>query len=296
MSRILVVDDESVDRELAQRCLRGVDGLEVLLASNGREALEAVAREQPDLVLTDLRMPRMNGVELVEQMVAEHPLIPVMLMTSQGNERIAVQALQAGAASYVPKSDLDEMLSDTVEQLLQVAEARRSRAKVLQFLSRFETHFELVNDLELITAVVAYIEDNLARLGFASKSVRTQIGMALMEAIANAMLHGNLEVGSELRRTDRDAFDALVEERRSNEPYASRRVRCEAKESREHVEYTIADEGPGFDSSNLPDPTDAANLLVVGGRGIMLMKTFMDEVRFSDNGACVTLVKGATGS
>jgi len=293
MTKILVVDDETVDQELAERCLQSIDGLEVLFASDGEEALETIEREHVDLILTDLRMPGIDGLELVERLSAEHPLIPVMLMTSQGNEQIAVRALQAGAASYVPKHDLKKSLADTVEQMLLVAEARRSHAEILQFMSRFETHFELVNDPALITPVVAYVEDNLRRLGFATEAVRTQIGMALMEALANAMLHGNLEVGSELRRTDRGAFDALVAERRSSEPYASRQVRCEARESPECVEYTIADEGPGFDPSALPDPTDPANLLAVTGRGIMLMKNSMDEVEFSDNGSRVTMIRQA---
>ena len=295
MTKILVVDDERVDRELVARCLRDVDDLEIEFASNSEEALVAVDRDEPHLVLTDLRMPGMDGVELVERLSAEHPLVPVMLMTSQGNEKIAVRALQAGAVSYVPKRDLKESLADTIEQMLLVAEARRSHAEILQFLNRFETHFELLNDPKLITPVVAYVEDNLQRVGFATEAVRTQIGMALMEALANAMLHGNLEIGSELRRTDREAFDALVAERMSSEPYASRRVRCEAKESPERVEYTIADEGPGFDPSVLPDPTDSANLLEVAGRGIMLMESFMDEVEFSDNGACVTMMRRAPG-
>ena len=293
MTRILVVDDERVDQELAERGLRSIDALDVLFASHGEAALKIVEREQPDLVLTDLRMPGMDGIGLVERLAAEHPLIPVILMTSQGNEHIAVRALQAGAASYVPKCDLLETLADTVEQILLVAEARRSHAEILRCLSRLETHFELVNDPALITRLVAYIEDNLEHLGFATETVRTQIGMALMEALANAMLHGNLEVGSELRRTDRDAFDALVAERRSSEPYASRRVRCATKETPGCVEYTIVDEGPGFDPTGLPDPTDPANLLAVAGRGIMLMKNFMDEVEFSDNGSCVTMVRRA---
>jgi len=293
MTKIVVVDDESTDQELAARSLRSIDDLEILFASHGEEAMDVVAREAPDLVLTDLRMPGIDGVELVERLTGQYPLIPVILMTSQGNEQIAVRALHAGAASYVPKRDLKETLADCVERILMVAEARRARAKILRFLNHFETHFELVNDLELITPVVAYIEDNLQRVGFANDTVRTQIGMALMEALANAMLHGNLEVSSELRRTDRAAFDALVAERRSTEPYASRRVRCTTKESSECVEYTIADEGPGFDPSTLPDATDAANLLEVSGRGVMLMRSFMDDVQFDDNGSRVTMVKRA---
>jgi CheY-like chemotaxis protein/anti-sigma regulatory factor (Ser/Thr protein kinase) len=291
--KILVVDDDAVDREMARRCLREIDELEVISAHDGEEALEAAAREQPDVVLTDLRMPGISGLELVERLADEYPLVPVILMTSQGNEQIAVEALHAGAASYVPKSDLPYGLAETVEQILAVVEARRSRRQVLQFLTACETRFELVNDPELITPLAAYVEDNLERLGFARRALRAQIGVCLMEAVANAMLHGNLEVDAALRRRDRDAFDRQVRERRESEPYASRRVVCEARESPTKVQYTVADEGPGFDVSALPDPTDAGNLLEVGGRGIMLMRTIMDEVAYADGGSRVTMIKHA---
>ena len=293
MTKILVVDDDSVDRDLARRCLPDIGDLEVVFATDGREALDAVARERPDLIVTDLRMPRLTGLELVERLAEERPSIPVILMTSQGNEQTAVRALHAGAASYVPKRDLADTLADTVEQILMVVDARRSRTHVLQFLEHFETRFELVNDPELITSLVAYVEDNLERLGFAGKQVRSQVGISLMEALANAMLHGNLEVDPGLRRTDRDAYNREVHERRVLEPYASRRVLCEARESPRRVEYTISDEGPGFDASQLPDPTNSVNLLSVGGRGVMLMRTFMDEVPFGNNGSRVTMIKNA---
>ena len=146
MPRILIVDDEDIDREAAQRYLRPLEALEVFLATEGNQALELVASHAPDLMLTDLRMPGMDGLELVEHMRSEYPLVPVILMTSQGNERIAVQALQAGAASYVPKRELKEELVDTVLQVLEVAEARQSRSKLLGYLQVRETSFDLEND------------------------------------------------------------------------------------------------------------------------------------------------------
>ena len=291
--KILVVDDDDVDREMAQRCLAEIGDLEVMLARDGDQALEIVARERPDVVLTDLRMPGINGLELVERLADEHPLVPAILMTSQGNEKIAVEALQAGAASYVPKADLAYGLADTVEQILAMVEERRSRHQVLRFLTGCETRFVLVNDPELITPLAVFVEESLERLGFGTKALRSQVGVCLIEALANAMLHGNLEVDSALRRSDRNSFDSMVGDRRDREPYSSRRVRCEARESATRVEYTVADEGPGFDPADLPDPTDPSNLLVVSGRGVMLMKTMMDEVTYTDGGSRVTMIKHA---
>ena len=293
MPRILIVDDEDIDREAAERYLRPLEDLEVLLATEGNQALELVATDAPDLMLTDLRMPGMDGLELVEHMRSEHPLVPVILMTSQGNERIAVQALQAGAASYVPKRELKEELVDTVLQVLEVAEALQSRSKLLGFLQSRETSFELENDPALIFTVAAFLQDSLERLDFANDTVRSQVGMALVEAISNAMIHGNLEVDSSLRQTDRSGYERLIGERRAQEPYASRRVHCTSRETTEEIVYVFADEGPGFDPQMIPDPTDPANILRASGRGIMLMRTFMDRVEFSAKGNQITLSKRA---
>jgi len=293
MPRILIVDDEDIDREAAERYLRPLGDLEVLLATEGNQALELVASHAPDLMLTDLRMPGMDGLELVEKMRSEHPLVPVILMTSQGNERIAVQALQAGAASYVPKRELKEELVDTVIQVLEVAEARQSRSRLLGYLLGRETSFDLENDPALIFTVAAFLQDSLERLGFANDTVRSQVGMALVEAISNAMIHGNLEVDSDLRKTDRSGYERLIGERRKQKPYSARRVRCACRETTEEVVYVFADEGSGFDPSTIPDPTDPANILRASGRGIMLMRTFMDRVAFNDKGNQITLSKRA---
>jgi anti-sigma regulatory factor (Ser/Thr protein kinase) len=61
--------------------------------------------------------------------------------------------------------------------------------------------------------------------------------------------------------------------------------------SREQATITIRDEGPGFDPSSLPDPTDPENIGKISGRGLLLIRTFMDDVRFNETGNEITLVK-----
>jgi anti-sigma regulatory factor (Ser/Thr protein kinase) len=116
--------------------------------------------------------------------------------------------------------------------------------------------------------------------------------MALEEALVNAMYHGNLEVSSELRsQGDGSTFYALLRERRDSPPYSQRVLHVRAAISQEQVRFTIRDEGPGFDPSTLPDPSAAPNLERVSGRGVMLLRTFMDSVQYSATGNEVTLVK-----
>ena len=113
MPKVLVVDDNPVDRRLASKCVEG-EGMQAVFAENGREALEVIARELPDFVLTDLDMPEMNGLELVKATQKLYASIPVILMTAKGSEDIAAEALQAGAASYVAKRNLNQRFKESL--------------------------------------------------------------------------------------------------------------------------------------------------------------------------------------
>jgi CheY-like chemotaxis protein len=296
MPSILVVDDNPGDQVLAKTYLQAIDDLQVSFAQDGDEALTVIADQQPDVVLTDLRMPRVDGIELVGKVHDRYPLIPIILMTSHGSEQIAVAALNAGAASYVPKRHLEEQLPETIERVLALAAARHRRHAVNQCLINAELNYELDNDPTLIPTLIACFQENIERLGFGSETDRTRVGMALQEALDNALYHGNLEVASELKDTNRDDYYRLATERREQAPYRDRRVHVTVLESREQVTYVIRDEGPGFDPESLPDPTAPENMEKASGRGLLLIRTFMDEVRHNDSGNEITLVKHISGN
>lgn len=291
MAKILIVDDEAVDREMVRRCLEPIENLEPSFVNDGEQALESVSRDLPDVVLTDLRMPGISGLELVERLHTQFPLLPLILMTSKGGERIAVQALKAGASSYVPKDELKDELHETIKEVLEVAEATRKQSQVLSSLRSRVVHFELTNDATLFAHLVANLVDSLQVIGFGTESDQTQIGIALMEALSNALIHGNLELDSDLRKSDREQFDRLLFSRSKEEPYCSRLIHCTVTETPEKVTYVIRDEGNGFDPTCLPDPTVPENLLEVCGRGVMLMRTFMDSVEYNQKGNEITMVK-----
>ena len=121
-----------------------------------------------------------------------------------------------------------------------------------------------------------------------------QFCMALEEALNNAMFHGNLEIDSDIREGDRLTYRSLIEERRRSEPYRNRHIYIEIRITPTHGEFVIRDEGRGFDPKELPDPTDPLNMERPSGRGLLLMRTFMDDVAFNECGNQVTLVKRRT--
>src|SRR5262249_44908174 len=148
VTTVLVVDDSPLDRHLVGKLLEPMQNLRAVYACNGREGLAAIAREAPTVILTDLVMPDLEGLELVQQVRARHPEISVILMTAFGSEEVAVRALRAGAASYIPKKDLRRDLPVTLQRVLTVAASTHQRRRILRCMVRRESAFVLGNDPE----------------------------------------------------------------------------------------------------------------------------------------------------
>ena len=115
--------------------------------------------------------------------------------------------------------------------------------------------------------------------------------MALDEALVNAMHHGNLEVDSSYREGDGSEYYELIRLRQQQEPWGSRRVKVEYEFSEEHICIQISDEGQGFDPSSVADPTAPENLHRVYGRGLFLIRNFMDQVAHNQVGNQITMTK-----
>ena len=288
---ILVVDDSQLEQRYVARLLEAEGGWRVSFARNGIEALEALAVQVPAVVLTDMQMPKMDGLTLVEKLREKYPQVPVVLMTGSGSERVAVEALKAGAADYVPKLALAHDLANVLDRILSYRQAERRRFRVLAGMMRRSSQFILENDPSLVAPLVGMFRDDLLQVGLCDLTGATRAGIALEEALLNAIYHGNLEVSSELRETSDEAFTALAEARRKQIPYRDRRVRVTARMSPRRAAFVIADQGPGFDMAKLPDPTDVRNIELPSGRGVLLMRAFMNEVRDNAAGNRVTLIK-----
>ena len=289
MARILVVDDSMIDLRIAAGILEREAECEIVSAKDGNEALECMETELPDLVVTDLQMPGLNGLELVERLRREYPLIPVVLMTGAGSEQVAVEAIEKGASSYVPKKELANDLVDTVTRLLATATEQRARRRLLKHLS--EQKYILPNDKELLSSLCADVRQMLQDLQMLDESNCLRFVSAIDEALLNAYYHGNLEVSSELRDEDASAYYDLAKNRRRKPPYCDRRIYVALHIRSDAVTVVIRDDGKGFDLEAIPDPTDPGFVERAHGRGLLLMRAFVDEIGFNDACNEVTLLK-----
>jgi len=136
---VLVADDEKNIREGLREAL-ALDGYEVVLAADGKEALDAVTRGDVDLVITDLKMPHLSGEELLKSMSSQYPTVPVIILTGHGTIESAVQAMHDGAYDFLTKPVNVDRLSLMVKRALsnrELALQNRAMQEELERRSQF---------------------------------------------------------------------------------------------------------------------------------------------------------------
>lgn len=151
--------------------------------------------------------------------------------------------------------------------------------------------FRIDNDTQLIAPLIAYFNQTLERLNFKDPAERSRIAMALSEAMENAIIHGNLEVSSDLRASSMSDYCQLANVRRTLPPYADRRVHVTVHEMSDRITFAIEDEGPGFVPDRVPDPTAPENICKLSGRGLLLIRSAMDSVEYNARGNRITMTK-----
>jgi DNA-binding NarL/FixJ family response regulator len=119
MRRILLVDDNERFLDLSRDFLESeCKGVEVIgMAGSGREALGLLAETQPDLLIIDLAMPDMSGLELTEEVRSMLPGVPIIILTLFDSPRHRQAAIDAGADAFVPKTEMDILLPSTIDGL-----------------------------------------------------------------------------------------------------------------------------------------------------------------------------------
>ncbi len=169
---IWVIDDDDSIRWVLEKALQAA-GMQVSSFDNADTVLEALQRGEPDAILTDIRMPGINGLELLEQVSTEHPALPVIIMTAHTDLDSAVSAYQGGAFEYLPKPfDID----DAVE----IAQRACNRHKEL-----LESRPEVINTPEIIGEAPSM------------QAVFRSIGR-LSKSVINVLITGESGTGKEL--------------------------------------------------------------------------------------------------
>ena len=184
-ARVLVVDDQNLFRSGLVRLLEADSRVQVVgQAVDGLDAIKKVASLKPDVILMDLKMPNLDGIEATRRVLAEHPQIKILILTTFETDSYVLQALRAGASGYVLK---DAQIDSVVSSILAVISGERVMAsavvnRVVEMLSGNSTPKEFYDGLTAreveILKLIAMGQANkqiARRLDISDKTVRNHV-------------------------------------------------------------------------------------------------------------------------
>jgi len=274
MNRILIADDDRATLHLLQGVLKNA-GYATEVAKDGLEAQERLLRGRFDLLLLDIWMPRLNGLELLASLKKRKKGPRVVVMTSDDTPDTLLKAIREQAYRYLHKPVDPKQLIETLEQVLESAAAPSE----IEVVSAEPDWVELV--VPCTRAAAARIEEVMAHLeANLTPEVRESVSSAFRELLLNAVEWGG--------RLD-----------------PSRKVRIAYLRFERMLMYRIADPGPGFDPTKLehaavgqPEDDPIAHVQVrekkgirPGGFGLMMVRAQVDELLYNEKRNEVVFVK-----
>ena len=232
--RVLVVDDSEDDRELCRRALEKAPDARYNIdeADDGDKAIAKIARSTPDCVLLDYSLPGRNGVEVLKLIRANHPFTPILMLTGQGSESIAVSAMQQGAQNYIAKSAI---ATDQIHHAIQVAIAHcemqrrlHEQRLSLEIFTRALAHdlkepvrtirsfISVIGDTETLSdtgkSYFGYVETAAERM---SALIEAVYDFTRLDASAQPISHEEFDLGDILDAARADLSELIAERQAS---------------------------------------------------------------------------------
>ncbi len=292
---ICFVDDSATDRVRGTGLIRkSHPDWQVIAVASAREALQHIGESMPDVVVTDLVMPEMDGKQLLKSIRESYPSIPVVLITAQGDDSIAAECVGLGAVNYVPKRLLAEKLVPVLDEVIHTEKELHITRSVLKHIQQNRCQLEIDSDLNQIRSLVNFVRERLHAMQLFSGDRVQKITTAVRESLLNAHFHGNLQVNSRPLELPRSEYIARATARKSQPEFADRRIRLTMSLQPEAIRFHIEDDGPGFDRSFLQTLSGPPQDEFSNGNGVRHMQMSMESVRWNESGNAVTMT-GAVG-
>ncbi len=290
--KVLIVDDQDGLRRFLSRVVTG-EGHDVIEAPNAEIAWNLIHEHQPDLVLTDYKMPAASGFDLLDRIRQEHRHMIVALLTAHGSEELAARALRIGANDYLRKPVQVIELRRMLKRYQGLVQERYLEEDVRSSIRRMQFTLQCDNRIELVPKISQFLVEQCDKR--IDGDARFGLRLGLHEMIMNAVEHGNLGVTFEEKTAALNVgfteLQTLYAERLSNPIFAARRVTIDFFLEPEYLEWLISDEGSGFDWTRLQDPLAESNIHISHGRGVYLSRFQFDEMEYLNSGNRVRLRK-----
>lgn len=289
--KVLIVEDDFISRNYLSSLMK-FSGYQCLTAKNAAEGLDLYLECKPDAIVCSMVMPGISGLEFLREIRTNDRRTIIIMIANRSSERLAIDALRLGANDYIKKPVQDSdilpaikragsriVLDDEPEQPYGMVDSGKI---VMKFKTEFDAPRLIVERLMKEIKPQYFEPDSLIN-----------IELGLMELVTNAIEHGNLNITyqEKLEVTKDNGLVDLYHKRLQDNMLAARKVTVEFAFSQQKCEWTITDEGNGFDPSSIPDPIAKENIENLSGRGIFISKFAFDNVEYLGKGNCVHVTK-----
>ncbi|EIE03430.1 ATP-binding response regulator [Leptospira licerasiae] len=288
--KILFVDDEEVIRDLFQEIFGSE--YELVLAGTAEQGLSLAESETFDLIITDIRLPRMNGIEFITKLREKGVDTPFIVITGNQDIQISINALRLGAVDFFLKPFRMEAIRYSLLRFKNLFYAGKDLVDKRMFQVRESRQkFALLPRLGNLNQYVHLILKSLSHLPNLQNEDQLSLKVALYELIGNAIEHGCARITyhqkQELMFQENDYFSYVDKICESKEEW----IQVEVDYDDTRVTVILEDGGDGFDPARVPDPVQDPNASQLSGRGIFLVRMNVDSLSYNDKGNQVTFVK-----
>ncbi|MEM8756593.1 MAG: ATP-binding protein [Planctomycetota bacterium] len=286
LAKILIVSDTDAD-EIAQAV---GPGFSIVRITDPGSVADSYAGVLAAVVVSSAVWHDADRRETIRNRADGAPIV-VVTAESEAAESV-VRHLHLGASTFVPKHKATYKLRSTIEQMVQLLDRDPIRATLRPFLVSTAAVYDFPSRLESSRLAAGFLDTVLAQFDLADENDRFRLRLAVSEAMTNAIVHGNFGIDSAIRETDPGAYFEAIEQAERSADADEKRVRVEFSVTPTEAAVAIQDDGQGFNTAGVQDPTSGDALTQPSGRGLLLMRAYTDSLEWNQTGNRITLRKG----
>ena len=258
---ILIIDDVEEIRISLSKIVEQL-GVIPLTASNGLEALDLLQSEKIDLIITDLMMPEMDGLQFIVQSRKLNPRIPIAVISGYADIKNATFALTRGAFNFITKPFTIKEVENVIRKGLRLRELSLGTDRLLKTI-RNRTEITIPSFTHLLPSVSFYVLKECQWRGIDNENLLNNISVCIDETLTNALTHGN-------------------------EGNPDKTIAITLQFDTKKFTFTIQDEGNGFDVKEFDRQIKQNAIDIPNKRGLFIVEYLADEISFNDKGNEVT--------
>ncbi|AOP34562.1 two-component system response regulator [Leptospira tipperaryensis] len=281
--RILFLDDEEVIRDLFREIFGSLHDL--TLAGTAEEALEICKNHAFDLIVTDVRLPKMSGIDFISRLRDMGVDTPFIVITGNQDIDVSIRALRLGAVDFFIKPFRMDAIRHSLQKFENLFISSQELISKNHFqLTESRQQFAIKPSLKNLNQYVNLVMRSISLIPGIHTDDILGIKLALYELLGNSIEHGsagiNYEKKSKLLSSDINYFDHVDKICDAlNEV-----VQLEISFENQKIYVSLKDHGAGFDPSKVPDPVTDPNASHLSGRGIFLVRMNVDELIYNEIG------------